>query len=64
MASACDKSFEPGGTRNNFVAGVTATLVSVPASVVTVNHSPAIDLIVPSTGAVFAGAPADGAVCA
>src|ERR1700739_4679248 len=64
MVSACDRSFVPGGTRNNFVAGVTATLLSAPAAVVTVSDALSMALIVPSIGGVFAGAAAGGPVCA
>src|SRR6202795_863499 len=64
MASACVRSFDPGGTRSNFVVEITVTLVSAPESVATVNVSPAIALIVPKIGGVFAGVAADGAVCA
>src|ERR1700751_2184082 len=64
MASACDKSLDPGGTRNNFVSGVTVTFVSAPASDATVNDSPAIALIVPRIGGVFAGAEVVDPVCA
>src|SRR5579864_7436686 len=64
MASACVRSFEPGVTRNNFVAEVIATLVSAPASVVTVKDSPAIALMVPRTGGFFPGELAGVPVCA
>src|SRR6266849_9013316 len=64
MASACVKSFEPGVTRNNFVAEVTVTLVSASASVAMVNDSLPIALIVPKTGGVFAGAAVGVPVCA
>jgi len=63
-ASAWARSFEPGATRSNFVAVEIVTLVSAPASVVTVNDSLAIALIVPRIGGVFAGAEVDDPVCA
>src|SRR5882724_7397118 len=64
MASACVRSFEPGATRSNFVAAEIVTLVSAPASVITVNDSLVIALIVPRIGGVFARAEVDDPVCA